>query len=273
MNELQKKEWELLQCVIEICDRLKIKYYLVCGSALGAVKYKGFIPWDDDVDIAMLRPDYEYFLEQAPQYLPDHYFLQNYKTEREFSNIFTKIRNTNTTFIEASASNLTINHGIYIDIFPLDGYPEDKWARRQLEIKKACYKRILSLAYLPNREWKKWIVYPLRHILLRNRVHYFVQKYEKMITSFPVERANILANHGNWQGRLDYTPKEQFGEGVYAMFEGLKVRIPADYDAYLRKKYGDYEKDLPESEKKGHHYYTVCDCNQSYQKYMNGNAQ
>lgn len=267
MNDLQRKEFELLKCFTEICDRLSIKYYLVCGSALGAVKYKGFIPWDDDVDVAMLRPDYERFLNEAPQYLPEEFFLQTCYSDADYPNIFAKIRNSNTTYIEKSASKLNINHGIYIDIFPLDGYPENPRSRRRLERNKYIYRRLLSLAFRPDKGWKKLIVYPLRFILLRKQTASLVRKYEKLITAYPIENSQILANHGNWQGKKDYAPKSWFGEGIYAEFEGLKVRIPTEYEAYLRKKYGEYTQDIPESEKIGHHYYTVCDCTKPYVHY------
>ena len=72
MTEIQKKSFELLCQFVEICEKLDLEYFLVCGSALGAVKYGGFIPWDDDVDVAMHREDYERFLEQAPKLLPEH---------------------------------------------------------------------------------------------------------------------------------------------------------------------------------------------------------
>ena len=77
MTKLQQTEFDLLKTTVDICDKLGITYYLVCGSALGAVKYSGFIPWDDDVDIAMPRLDYKRFCKEAPELLPEYYFLQN----------------------------------------------------------------------------------------------------------------------------------------------------------------------------------------------------
>ena len=76
MNELQQKEFELLKCFIEICEKLGLTYYLVCGSALGAVKYKGFIPWDDDVDVALPREDYEIFCSKAGNCCPKAFFFK-----------------------------------------------------------------------------------------------------------------------------------------------------------------------------------------------------
>ena len=97
MTDLQQVEFKLLQAVDIVCKQLNIKYYLICGSALGAVKYSGFIPWDDDLDIGLLRPDYEIFVEKAQELLPNSYFLQNYRTDPAFPQIFSKVRDSNTT--------------------------------------------------------------------------------------------------------------------------------------------------------------------------------
>lgn len=125
MNALQRKELELFQAFLQVCRQLGLSYYLICGSALGAVKYRGFIPWDDDMDLAMLRPEYEVFLAQAPDLLPAHIFLQNYKTDPAFPAIYSKLRYSGTAYIEKAARKLAMHHGIFIDLFPLDGYPAE----------------------------------------------------------------------------------------------------------------------------------------------------
>ena len=91
MNKLQEIEFEMLKEFVRICDELNLTYYLVCGSALGAVKYKGFIPWDDDLDVALPRPDYEIFCQKAQSMLPSHLFLQNYKTDANYPLFMSKI--------------------------------------------------------------------------------------------------------------------------------------------------------------------------------------
>ena len=140
MNDLQRAEFEILKIFVDICEKYDLKYYLVCGSALGAVKYSGFIPWDDDIDVALLRSDYDKFCELAPTVLPKNIFLQNFRTDPEFPHIFSKLRNSNTTFIEKGTAHLKINHGVYIDVFPLDGYPVD--SKKQISFEKK--KKILS---------------------------------------------------------------------------------------------------------------------------------
>lgn len=269
MTELQKKEFELLKAFCDVCEKLEIRYYLVCGSALGAVKYKGFIPWDDDVDVALLRDDYEEFLKKAPSLLPRNIFVQDYRSDSEFPAIFAKLRNSETAYIEKSASRLNINHGIYIDIFPLDGYPEKKAEQRKLEFKKKIYKRLLASAFYTENSLKKLMYLPLKIIGANKNTAKTVKKYTDMISSYPTEKSKILANHGNWQGTLDYSPKEFFGKGRYAEFEGLRVIVPEMAEEYLERKYGDIKKDPPKEKQAGHHYYSVMDTEKPYTEYVN----
>ena len=151
MTELQKLEFDMLGEVMRISELLGIKCFLVCGTALGAVKYKGFIPWDDDVDVGMFREDYERFCAEAPKFLPEPYFLQTHDTDPVYPLIFAKLRNSQTTYIESSIKSLNINHGVYIDIFPLDLYPVKKSAQRLFEIKKWYYTHLLATVYETKR--------------------------------------------------------------------------------------------------------------------------
>lgn len=269
MTELQRIEFDMLKIFVGICDKLSLNYYLVCGSALGAVKYKGFIPWDDDVDIGLLRPDYEIFIREADKYLPDYLFLQNYHTDKAFSQIFSKLRNCNTTYIEKSCARLDINHGIYIDIFPLDGYPDNDGDIYELEAEKARFLKNMSCVYdMPCLTFKSKCAKRLRRILGKHRnTDKRIAKFEKIICAPDVNASKFICNHGNWQGKLEYAPKEQYGSGVWAEFEGLKVRIPERYDEYLTQKYGDWRADLPEDQRAGHHYFAVCDVNLPYTDY------
>lgn len=266
MNKLQKTEFALLQQFVSICDKLDISYFMLCGSALGSAKYGGFIPWDDDIDVGIFREDYERFLKCAPDLLPDGLFLQTYKSDENYCNIFAKLRNSNTTFIEKSCSKMDINHGVYIDIFPLDGYPKKKSRQTILELKKMFYKQRLSSLFKNSSLLKKILKMPLRLITIMPQKT--VCKYEKLISSFGTNDADVICNHGNWQGRLEYSPREQYGEGMWATFEGLKIRIPEKYDEYLTKKYGDWRADLPPEQQIGHHYAEVIDLERPYTYYI-----
>ena len=269
MTELQKVEFDILKQFIEICDKLNLQYYLVCGSALGAVKYGGFIPWDDDVDVAMPRKDYEIFLQRAQEFLPKNLFLQNYHTDRCFPAIYSKLRNSNTTYIEKSVAHLPINHGIYIDIFPLDGYPASAVKARILELRKRIQKLKLFCVYEGKWGWKATLLCRVGRLLGWNRnIRKRVEKLDHLLSQYPLKTSKLWCNHGNWQGKLEYAPKWHYGEGQMAQFEGLAVRIPACYESYLEQKYGDYKQNLPKEQQVGHHYYEICDCGRPYTDYM-----
>lgn len=270
MNELQKTELNLLHCFLEICKTLDLRYYLVCGSALGAVKYQGFIPWDDDVDVGMPREDYQRFLKEAPALLPEYLHLQNFHTDPAVPHIYAKLRDFRTTYIERTSAKLPIHHGVFLDIFPLDGYPSGKLAGKLLELRKWNYRGQLACAFDTERSGFTLLRYRLYCAMgCRRRIAKIAAKYDKMIRRYPVDGSELICNHGNWQGKLEYAPAEQYGNGYEAQFEGLTVIVPEQFDRYLRQKYGDYLADLPLEQQVGHHDYTVLDCHRPYTDYIN----
>ena len=269
MTELQKREFELLKVVDEICNRLGIKYFLVCGSALGAVKYGGFIPWDDDIDIALFRDDYEIFISRAPSLLKKDLFLQNWHTEKYFLQIYSKLRDSNSTYIESSVSLFPINHGAFIDIFPLDEYPENKFRQCILELRKQYYYQRTSSFFTINRSLKGKIIKTLFSFFNNiEKIQKLLHNYENALTKYKGKHSDIICNHGNWQGKLEYAPRSQYGDGAWAEFEGLKVRVPEKYDEYLTQKYGDWRAELPKEQQVGHHFYEICDLNRPYTDYI-----
>lgn len=272
MNELQCKELELLRYFVDVCNRLGLRYYLVCGSALGAVKYQGFIPWDDDIDVGMPRADYEGFLAEAPVLLPKHLALQNFHTEPAVPHIYTKLRDSRTTCIERSSAKLPINHGIFMDIFPLDGYPRGNLAQKLFELRKRHYKGQLACAYdQPRSGLTKVRCMLFRLMGCHRRTEKIAAKYDRMIRRYPVEGSSLICNHGNWQGKLEYAPAAQYGRGSPARFEGLDVTIPEQFDSYLRQKYGDYRTELPPQKQVSHHSFTALDCSTPYRHECNEN--
>ena len=269
MNELQKVELDILQHFIEACEKLNVQYFLVCGSALGAKRHAGFIPWDDDMDVGMYREDYNKFMEQAPAILPEGYFLQNYKTDPAYSNVFAKLRNSNTTYIEKTAADLKINHGIYIDIFPLDGYPKGQFQRHLLATKKLLYFRQLSCAFKGHKSIiSKLAANFFRLLGCHKRTAKIVAKYEALISRYPVKASKLICNHGTWYGDRDYIAAEFYGKGSDGVFEGLKVRLPEQCEQYLQALYGDWQQLPPPEKQIGHHYYQVCDTQKPYTEYL-----
>ncbi len=274
MNELQQRELQIFKAFSEVCKKLGLKYFLVCGSALGAVKYNGFIPWDDDMDVGLPRKDYELFCEKAQSLLPKYYFVQTYKTDKNLPYLYCKIRDSRTTYIEKSVSNLDINHGVYIDVFPLDGYPRKKKDIRELEIKKKILKLKIFCAYAKNPEAsvKSKLLRILGRILgLHKKTQKNIEKLNLLLSRWSIEDSDLICNHGNWQRELEYSPKDHYGEGLGVKFEGVDVRVPEKFDEYLTRKYGDWRAELPAEEQAGHHYYQVCDLTKPYTEYVSFN--
>ena len=275
MNQLQSIQFDMLKEFISICDDLNLTYYLVCGSCLGTVKYKGFIPWDDDLDVALPRADYDVFIERAQSMLPNYIFLQNCHTDEKYPLYFCKLRNNNTTFIENVFRYIPMNHGVYIDIFPLDGYPKDNTTILEFEREKVLFNRRRSVRYYYNRFSKQNIRHPKAIVIyLMYKIFGYcsntqktIEKFEQVTAKFDCQTSDLWCNHGNWQGKLEYAPREQYGNGTWATFEGLKVRIPENYDAYLSQKYGNWRADLPDDQKVPSHGHLV-DLSRPYTDYI-----
>lgn len=268
MNDLQKAVFAILECFLKVCEDLNLKYYLVNGSALGAVKYGGFIPWDDDIDVAMPRSDYEAFCEKAQELLPTHIFLQNYKTDKNFPFLYTKLRNSNTTFIEEGVSNLEINHGLYVDVFPLDGFPEDIRIQKKMLIKLKFLQWQQFCAIKSDTEWKVFLRNAaFRFLGYHRRTNRVLSKMDRLVNQYKKDTL-LWCNYGDRQ-RKGGIPRDYYGVGKVVAFEGMTVTVPEKIDEYLTHKYGDWRQDIAESNKKTHHETVICDLNTPYTEYWN----
>ena len=269
MNDLQKIEFDLFRCFIEICEKLNLRYFIIEGSAIGAARHGGFIPWDDDLDVGMFREDYNKFMELAPEILPKGIFLQNHKTDSSYPYIFAKLRNSNTTYIQTGLAHINMNHGVYMDIFPLDGYPEKRFEQKKLEFVIKYYGAQCSCSEKATRTWKGAMLSGILRVLgCHKRTDKILAKFERYISKFPVNGSKFICNFGSPYGKKDYILSDYYGEGAYLMFEGLKVRVPANYDGYLTSLYGDWRMPPPLDKQKGHHYYDICDTKKPYTDYV-----
>ena len=264
-NKLKETQLEMLKVFIQICEKYKIKYFLIYGSCLGAVRHKGFIPWDDDIDVGLFRKEYEKFLEVAPKELPDNMFLQNIDSEPEYIANFAKLRNNDTTFIESSLAKLKINHGVYLDIFPIDGYIYDK----KDSFKMKWYDLFILFNYdLKNLSFKKKLFRKIC-FLLKIDCKKYKYKREKLIKKYDCDRTNTVRSFCGAWGEKEIMPKWIFGNGTKAEFENLKVTIPEHYHDYLTILYGDYMVLPPVEKRVSHHYADVIDLDKSYTYYIN----
>ena len=246
IKKLQQIELKMLEVFVQICEKENLQYYLYGGTLLGAIRHKGFIPWDDDVDIGMPRVDYEKFLICAQKYLPNYYFLQNFKTEKNAPFSFIKIRDSRTIYKEEATKNLKINHGIWIDIFPLDYCPKHHFLfdicntflklriRCIYDIKISLLEKVLRIiSYIICPFWKM-------AIFLEDKLWKFYKTDTGLLANFYGCRNNIMPT--NW-----------YGKGIYVTFEHLKVKAPYEYNKYLTQLYGDYMELPPVKKRKPIH--------------------
>lgn len=261
LEKLKEIELEMLVAFKEICDRHGITYFLLGGTALGAVRHKGFIPWDDDIDVGLPRKEYDRFLEIAPKELPAHLFLQTIDSDPHYVSCFSKIRNSKTTFIETTVAHHDINHGVFIDVFPLDGCTDYALTMKKSKLLKAR----LSASYaLSGRRSLKGKIATLMAKIKYPSVKTACKKLDALNRSEPYEECETVINYGGAWGKRELVPRTVFGEGSIGSFEGIEIRLPADVDAYLSTMYGDYMTPSPPEKRVGHHYCTVIDLEKSY---------
>lgn len=262
---MQQVELEILKVFAQICKELDLKYYVIAGTLLGAVRHQGFIPWDDDIDVGMPRADYERFLQEAPKHLPEHLFLQTYKTDPGYLHVFAKIRNSNTAFIETGIAHQKMNHGMFLDIFPLDNYSlkmDSGWVK----LRRTLIDLRLSYGYRADGHSRK--IRLLRPVskLFYPTLQKAKEAKEKLYSS--VEYTGMTVNCSGIYGQREIMPADWYGQGTELEFEGVKVMAPAQYHQYLSQMYGNYMQMPPVEKQVSHHLANVIDAEKSYLEYI-----
>lgn len=271
LGSLKQCQLAMLRAFIEICEKLDLRYYVIGGTLLGAVRHGGYIPWDDDIDLAMPRAEYDRFIKEGAALLPDRYFLQTFRTDPAFSAAFAKIRDEQTTFIERSASKQNIHHGVYIDIFPLDYYPDGWIARSRIDICRFFMKMRLGREFL-HPEGEKRIKSAARKCLSQVSLWVYPDRiaamecFEDLCRSIP--RSRCVCSYAGIGRRKDIWPAEWILERCWLAFEDVLVSAPGCYHEMLIHFYGDYSKLPPPEERLPHHQTTKIDLERPYTRYM-----
>ena len=263
IKQIQKVIFEIFTQIISLCDKHNIEYFIIGGTALGAVRHKGFIPWDDDLDIGMTRKNYEHFLEIAKKELPKDLFLQNFNTETNTPFYFSKIRKNNTKLVEYYSRNLKIHQGLFIDIFPYDNMP-DNASERKKHIKDVNFwinlfiAKTLTGSSIPQKgiigHSKLLIRFILHYLLIFVSKNFLFNKIEKVIQKYNHTESEYkayikLPNHKIRSNNLKQLKKIEF--------EGKLVSCSNNIEDYLSNCFGDYMKLPPENERVGHRPYIL----------------
>lgn len=241
-KELQKKQLEILDEIKRLCEKHKIKYWLDSGSCLGAVRHKGFIPWDDDIDLGMLRKDYDKFIKICKKELDNKFYLQTTETDNNFALEFTKIRMNNTLLREKLNEGKNIHQGIFIDIFPYDNTSNNKFIRNYLQYKTAIL-RILVLRKLgytvkPKSLFQKIFINILTFLSQFINIKNIRKKLNKIYYKYKTGEYVAVFVGTNIKGNVHKA--SIFKETINVPFEDRMYPIPKKYDEYLTNGYGDY---------------------------------
>lgn len=269
LRKLQLDQLEILKEVDRICRANNIPYYITGGTMLGAVRHKGFIPWDDDIDVSMLREDYEKFCTICKNVLDKRrFFLQTWDTDKYYPYQYGRIRMNNTLYIRPGHENAKHHNGINIDLFPVDNVPEN---------------HVLCIIYKTGCEvFRKMLYAPvgavrstslIQRIIYKGLSYFGKDKTKKLFNKWITFFGKFSSSRVDAVGfayRLSSTDKKNLGkdnyyEMYYGMkrekvtdlieyeFEGMKFLGVRDYDYYLRTLYGDYMTLPPIEKRSGDH--------------------
>ena len=280
-RQLQHCCLNILKAVRDVCEKNGLTYYLCGGTLLGAVRHKGFIPWDDDIDIWMPRKDYEKFLNLADNDFPDNYYVMNYtkfshpeKPSRHFAQVIDRnaIKVINAGSVNKGEENA------WIDIFPLDGMPGGKLHQKLHYYHYFFLYVFLQISWFDDRVnlykanrpfYEKFAISILKttHLGKNWNTCAIIQRIHKMLSKYDYDSSEYV---GSLLGRYrdkEIIPKAWFNEKILVPFEDDEFHIPAAYDTILKNFYGDYmTPPKTRAEREGHHCLEITSLDGSYKE-------
>lgn len=265
IKEIQTVSLEILKIISDICEKMSFRYFLVYGTLIGAVRHQGFIPWDDDIDIMMPRPDYDRLLAYLKLHISEYSYLQIFNRDvcSKYPYMITRISD-NRYEIEMDNEE-SYGMGVFIDIYPYDGLGNTKKEALHHGLKGD---RLSSMCYQSTRlhfaienttsNFRKMLKLPAFLIARLCGKNFFQNRLERLAKVRAFD-SSMYVGCAVWLsgGEKDIFLREWFDEYTMLVFEKYKFRVPRFYDEVLRNSYGDYMQIPPENERIGHHYYKV----------------
>ncbi len=274
--DLQDKMLDILKYFISVCEKNDLHYWLAGGTCLGALRHQGFIPWDDDLDVYMPRDDYERYWDLLGKGKVDgHYKLCRTTKEKNYHHRVMQIVDLDTTFIHSRSKNEDIEHGVYIDIIPIDACPNG-FLQRFLQLCNAIIFSVYNIQQKSEYNGGKMtsLINFGTSVLLgiirsqEGRYKAWV-KAEKRMKKYDWNKCtHIKCVTSQFHELMTAFPKEWFGERMVP-FEDIMAIVPSQAEQYCKAMYGDYLTLPPEEKQVARHHTEYIDLNNSYTKYKN----
>lgn len=272
LRELQMKEMETLLYFKEFCDENHLLFYFCGGCCIGSLRHKGFVPWDDDIDVFMPRDDYEKLCDLWKEKSENPRFLCLRTDDNIFTgNIFTTIVDTSATMVKKNQAHIDVPHGIVMDVFPLDGCPNG--IKRKMQKMWALIYSLFLAQIVPENHGglmsfgSRLLLGIFRGKKIRNKIWRLA---EKKMSKYKIKDCEYITElcAGPGYMRCEY-PKHIFESAVYKEFEGHMMPIPKGYDEYLKIAFGDYMSMPPKNKQKPHHDIVYCNLEMDCYDYDN----
>ncbi len=253
LRQVQRIQLEMLEEVDRICKKCGIHYNVIAGTLLGAVRHGGYIPWDDDADVALLRPEYEKFRKACRKELDTtRFYFQDHRNTKGYRWGYGKLRRKDTLFLRKNQEHMPYEQGIFIDIFPLDNVP-DNYALRSLQnFECFCVRKVLwsKVGKIADKSLIKRKVYEFLDKIPEKKVFEYYHRMMKRANRKPTRMVRILTFP---------TPNNEYGyyrcwyeNSTDTVFEGKTFQSIKDYDSYLSFKFGNYMQLPPKEQRKVH---------------------
>lgn len=244
----------------EVCDRNGLRYYATGGTALGAMRHGGFIPWDDDFDLVMPRPDYIKFMEICHKELPTHYEAIDFRHDSSYPYCFGKVRDNRKKIIEevSEASNLNLDQGIFIDVIPIDGMPKAEIPFRFWILGRMAWRHYSQLETEPIYTRLFWWVIG-KIINIPNDPQKQRIAFEKWLSKWNFDKSPAVDDYNTNARRLNHRvlSASSFMPARYVKFENIEIPVPNKVEDFLTEIYRDWQtlppedKQVPSHQRKG----------------------
>ncbi len=267
MTEMQSGLLNIMKWLDAFCEEKGVTYYAMGGTVLGAIRHKGFIPWDDDIDIGVPRPDYDILIEALKEVSDGRYRIENHTCNDEYIYPFSKLYDTQTTLIEDKKSSF--KRGIYIDIFPLDGVGQTKeeGIKTAKKIDKVTRRlRALTYSIKESDSLTKKLYYKGMRLLspfMASKAK-LLKKIEALCKKKCYYEEEFVGNMVESWGQRKVMAKEVYGTPQRVQFEDMQICVHEDYEAYLTIMYKKWWELPPEDKRVSQHEYLLLDMNKSY---------